>query len=319
MFFSGIDEISDGHQKDITHFLRLLLQTLELELSSQPLECSSFIQQFWGKEKTIRRFLHTQDGACDKCHNFPRIEEEMFNILKLNLVEHVDQISLDSLISNYFSESLETIEMKCSSCCPHKHNCPQTGVCKLRKAVNQKVLARSPAILLIQLSRFQNFSNLKVKTKVLSSNQITMPNQQKYELLSIADHIGTVIENGHYVASVKYGETWYRCNDEAVHNLEEQYINTEENYIFVYKKITGPIIPSFIPTSDWQEIIPGQAIPGGCEASLDMSGTGKTFARMLKNGKEGLLNKHNNGSKRKINGEQFIKEDHSNRDTNENI
>ena len=57
--FSGVDEISDRQQKDITHFLRLLLQTLETELSSQPEQASGLIQRFWGKEKTIRRYLHT--------------------------------------------------------------------------------------------------------------------------------------------------------------------------------------------------------------------------------------------------------------------
>ena len=288
--FSGIDEISDGQQKDITHFLRLLLQTIQMELSNQPQEISALINKFWGKEKTVRKCVHTQDGACGRCHNFPRIEEENFNILKLNLVQHVDEISLDNLIGNYFSESVETVEMKCSSCCPHKSHCPQSGVCKLRKAANQKVLTRSPAILIIQVLRFQNFSNLKMKTKVISANEIIMPNLQKYELISVGDHIGPLIQNGHYIASVKYGGNWYRCNDDSVHNLDERSINTENNYVFVYRKITGPIIPTFIPTSEWQEVQPGQAIPGGCEARLDMSGTGRTFAKKLDEGnKEQLI------------------------------
>ena len=80
--FSGVDEISDGQQKDITHFLRLLLQTLQIELSNQPHNIA-LINKFWGKEKTLRKFEHTRDGACGQCHNFPRIEEENFNILKL--------------------------------------------------------------------------------------------------------------------------------------------------------------------------------------------------------------------------------------------
>ena len=278
--FSGVEEISDGAQKDISHFLRLLLQTLEIELSEQSPDIFAIINKFWGKEKTTRKFLNTADGACGICHNLPRIEEENFCILKLNIMQHVNQIMLTSLIENYYSESLETIDMKCSACCPHSSHCPQLGSCRLRKAVNQRVLARSPSFLIVQLLRFQNYSNLKLKTKVVSENEITLPNLQKYELISIGDHLGPEIQNGHYVASIKQGNIWYRCNDQDIYNFESNNINTEHNYIFVYRKVTVPLIPEFIPTAEWKEVLPGQAIPGQCEASLNMS-TGKNFARKL--------------------------------------
>ena len=103
--FSGVEEISDGEQKDISHFLRLLLQTLEIELSEQSPDIFAIINKFWGKEKTTRKFLNTADGACGICRNLPRIEEENFCILKLNIMQQVNQIMLTSLIENYYSES----------------------------------------------------------------------------------------------------------------------------------------------------------------------------------------------------------------------
>ena len=296
--FSGVEDISDGQQKDISHFLRLLLQTLEIELSGQPEENFALINKFWGKEKAIRKFVHTPDGSCDKCHNFPRIEEENFSVLQLNIMQHVSEIQLTDLIGQYYSESMETIDMKCSSCCPHRSNCPLSGNCKLKKAVNQRILVRSPSFLIVQLLRFQNFSNFKIPTKVVSKNEITLPNLQKYELISIGDHLGPVIQNGHYVASLKYGNNWYRCNDEENYSFDSSMINTEHNYIFVYRKVTGPIIPTFIPTAEWKEVLPGQAIPGQCEARLNMS-NGKSFARKLQTKKKGQHKEVNQHDKTK--------------------
>ena len=242
--------------------------------------------------------MHTPDGSCDKCHNFPRIEEENFSVLQLNIMQHVSEIQLTDLIGQYYSESMETIDMKCSSCCPHRSNCPLSGNCKLKKAVNQRILVRSPSFLIVQLLRFQNFSNFKIPTKVVSKNEITLPNLQKYELISIGDHLGPVIQNGHYVASLKYGNNWYRCNDEENYSFDSSMINTEHNYIFVYRKVTGPIIPTFIPTAEWKEVLPGQAIPGQCEARLNMS-NGKSFARKLQTKKKGQHKEVNQHDKTK--------------------
>ena len=71
--FSVVDEISDGDQKDISHFLRLLLQTLEIELSGQSPDIFAIINKFWGKEKTTRKFLNNADGTCTTCRTLPRI------------------------------------------------------------------------------------------------------------------------------------------------------------------------------------------------------------------------------------------------------
>ena len=39
-------------------------------------------------------------------------------------------------------------------------------------------------------------------------------------------------------------------------------------------------LPEFVPTSSWQEVIPGQEIPGGCRTRMDMK-SGRTFAKWM--------------------------------------
>ena len=103
-------------------------------------------------------------------------------------MQHVSEIQLTDLIGQHYSESMETIDMKCSSCCPHQSNCPLSSNCKLKKAVNQRILVRSPSFLIVQLLRFQNFSNFKIPTKVVSKNEITYELKDGIEICLIDGH-----------------------------------------------------------------------------------------------------------------------------------
>ena len=73
---SGNADIKNGTQQDMTHFLRLLLHQIEIELSQCPGEASLFINKFWGVEFFYKKFGNSTDGKCAKCGTLPRQENQ---------------------------------------------------------------------------------------------------------------------------------------------------------------------------------------------------------------------------------------------------
>merc|ERR1712208_244777 len=159
------------------------------------------------------------NGQC-KFKHVIRNEEEDFKVIKLSIPSTNKELSLNNMICNNFSEAANKLMMKCSDCCSHKKTCPQTGNCKLMEATSKKCLVSTPKYLYIQLLRFSNHISFKVETKIFPENLLVLPNGDEYKLLSIANHIGTHICNGHYQAMVKIGSSWMMCDDEK--KLENQ-------------------------------------------------------------------------------------------------
>ena len=152
-------------------------------------------------------FLNTEEGACRLGH-VPRREEEMFRVIRLKVPDTSRELSLNNMIHNNFAESTDSIKMKCSDCCEHVRNCPQTGKCRLREAVTQKCLLVTPTFLFIQLLRFEHHHNMKIESKVIPENILILPNGDKNKLLSIANQLGSFIYNGHYQSLIKSGTNW---------------------------------------------------------------------------------------------------------------
>ena len=150
------------------------------------------MNQFWSKENIEKKFLNTRKGDCKQGY-FARTEQETFKIIKLPVPASNTYLSLNNMISNHYSENTDTLMMKCSDCCPHKKICPQTGKCKLMKAVSQRCLTSTPKYLYIQLQSFASHDCFNVETKVTPENLLVLPNEDKYKLISIANHLGTQI------------------------------------------------------------------------------------------------------------------------------
>ena len=232
------EEICNGSQQDITLFLRLLLQQIEKELTELDGPHALFINRFWGREHVIKKFVNSSDGTCSRCGKLPRSETEDFNMLKLESVNTNQPISLSTMIHNSFLEGVEIFKMKCSECCPHQGVCPLTGNCQPKNAVDQKQLDRTPDFLFIHLLRFSNFSNFKTKTHVVPEEILTLPNGDIFKLVSIADHLGDLLMNGHYVSAVKTEQGWIICDDDTQYKIREPI--SSNNYIFLYSKIQKP-------------------------------------------------------------------------------
>ena len=67
-------------------FLRILLLELDREIQDDGL-FSKIIHDFWGKEVSVRKFVDTQDGKCNKCQLYPSVQEENFLTVKLKVPE----------------------------------------------------------------------------------------------------------------------------------------------------------------------------------------------------------------------------------------
>ena len=140
-------DISNGSQQDIEEFHRLLFGIVEKELGSNGL---SLLNKLKGQEQIQRKFVDSTDGCCSKGH-ISRTEVEDFKIMKINVPNTRDPLSLNYLVRQEYSDNVSTFLMKCSDCCDHHSNCPQTGNCRLQNATGRKILISAPTILIIQL------------------------------------------------------------------------------------------------------------------------------------------------------------------------
>ena len=268
--------LMDGSQQDVLDFLFTLLDTIEKELSDQNWEAKVLIREFWGREKIEKKFLDNNSGKCSRCKLNPRVEEESFNYLQLNVPDTMTVIPLSRMLDNHFSESSNTFQMKCSNCCPHNLHCPGTGQCKQRNTASQRVLVVGSDILVVQLNRFSREGNVKIKTTVWPDEKLTMKTGEEYQLNSIAHHLGESKHSGHYLVSFKEDGTWFRCNDAIASLSSESEAKSEESYICVYLKVVNQSTP-FTPTDEWQDI-KGRQVPGLLHYSMGIRGN---YARKL--------------------------------------
>ena len=281
------EDMCDGVQQDLEEFHSLLLGVIETELVKVGGVHSRFGDKFRGKEQTRRKFLNTTDGCCQQGH-MSRTEEESFRVIKIDVPETNRVISLNNIVSNHFSENTATFSMKCSECCKHMSNCPQTGKCKLRQATSQTFLVTTPDILYIQLLRFDDFQGQKIQTKVTPENILVLPNDDKFKLVSIGNHLGPFINNGHYEALIKMGTNWIKADDSNIMKTNLISEISGENYIFVYRKFSTKA--PFVATNYWEEVLEDQPVPPGLHVQLNTS-TGKKFAKLLEEPSD--LNKGN--------------------------
>ena len=176
--------------------------------------------------------------------------------MKLTVPDTDREISLNNVVANHYAENASTLSMKCSDCCPHKGVCPQTGKCKLMEAVSQRTLISTPKFLFIQLWRFSSHQSLKVNTKVIPENLLVLPNEEKFKLVSIVNHLGSQINNGHYLALIKTGAKWIKCDDEKLSKTELKKELSGSNYVFVYEKIdSSEPLPSQLSKVTENEVV----------------------------------------------------------------
>lgn len=77
-----------------------------------------------------------------------------------------------------------------------------------------------------------------------------------YKLLAVGFHSGSSLTSGHYFSVVRYGESWFRCNDNNVKQLERFKVkDTEKSYkavaymLFYEKNMSPSSLPISSPLS----------------------------------------------------------------------
>ena len=109
--------------------------------------------------------------------------------------------------------------MKCSESCDrekHVSGCSLSGSCKLKNSSTKKVLVTGPEFFILQIDRFATVYGKKIETTVWPNDRLSLSTGEEYELVSLAHHLGETANNGHYLASVKNGDTWVRCDDTSL-------------------------------------------------------------------------------------------------------
>ena len=174
--------MASGDQQDILEFLNLMLREMEKELTALGLS-NTVMEHFKMRDKIVKKFLHGQGaGVCPNCHHVPAEQYDNFSVLRLpvprrGISRSSKTFSLSQLILKQYSEE-EQQPMKCPTCCRHEEYCPLTGKCSPRSYTQQRVLIKSPNILLVQLMRFD--ANSKLFTKVNAEDILELPNGDKY-------------------------------------------------------------------------------------------------------------------------------------------
>ena len=211
---SHMPYLANGGQQDMEEFLRIFLAELQREVDDEEGLFSSIIEHFWGKEVTVRKFVDTPNGKCVRCQLYPSHREEKFLTLKIQVPESNQNLHLSNLVASYYSESTDQLVLRCGNCCTHSTKCPQTGICKPQNATSQHILSKSPKYLVVQLMRFGISGNEKIQTCVIPNKILQLPNLEKYELITVTNHIGPTASSGHYVTCTNLlGLTWVLCDD----------------------------------------------------------------------------------------------------------
>ena len=290
------EDICNGEQQDIEEFHTLLLRGIEQELARVEGVQSRFTNKFKGREENKKSFLYTADGCCPQGH-MPRTEVENFQVIKIDVPESSRIISLNNMVSNHFAEDTTTFFMKCSDCCKHTTRCPQTGKCKLKEDTSKRCLISSPDFLFIQLLRFEDYRSPKIDSKVMPENILVLPNNDKFKLVTIGNHLGSFIHNGHYQALVKNGMNWIKVDDTKAIKTNLMTEIAEENYIFVYRKYSTTT--PFVASTHWEEVFEDQPVPPGLHVQLDTR-TGRKYAKLLEEAHDKQNGKADNEDKNKV-------------------
>ena len=272
--------LANGAQQDAGELLRCLLDRLEVELNHSEI-FTSLLSKLYGRTVEQRKFLdNPPTGKCVRCGQFPASVDKPFLFLKLTVPSYCDRVKLDSLVDNHFSENDDEIMMKCSECCPHPgSSCPHTGFCR-RPAVTQLSFTKTPQYLFVQLLRYgKGVTGGKVTTLVEAAAEMELHSTDKYELVGALNHQGNTISSGHFVSYVRSENgPWLLCNDTSITTTYLDKVISADNYILLYSKVKAHTIPEFIPTTEWQEVLPGQSVPPGCHTQINMGG--KNSARL---------------------------------------
>ncbi|XP_038587642.1 uncharacterized protein DDB_G0290685-like isoform X1 [Micropterus salmoides] len=212
----GIDRVYE--QRDAAEYIEKILRLTSPEAS----------QIFHG--------LLTYKNICSQCHT-ENDNDERFWHLPLALMDSCgkEDYSVVNGIEAYFRPSVFSGEnqMYCEECDAKSD------------ATNKCVIKHHPEVLILLLKRFEfdysHMTYVKIYCTVDVPHTLQIPENQTYELYAVVDHLGD-LRSGHYTATIKDDESWYRFNDDKVTLLDYQPCQVDNSekfrdaYLLFYRK-----------------------------------------------------------------------------------
>ncbi|XP_033739443.1 uncharacterized protein LOC117326816 [Pecten maximus] len=197
--FKREDSFSIGRQDDSHAFFLALINCVQADSDGNPCEI------FEGMMTNLFKY--------NTCDHVEYSDEQRFTSL---LMPIANQENLYACIKDFCSE--ETFEKNLLQCrmCEEKH---LDTVAK-----KQLVFTKLPKILVLQMGRFEEYMDYRTKrirkniARIKFSNEIKLDEKCKsipYDLYGVVNHHGS-INGGHYTATVRLGNSWYRCSDTHV-------------------------------------------------------------------------------------------------------
>ena len=206
--------LRDGHQDPFDFFTAM---TLFDEIESLSITTPLLLQM-------------TQNIIC--MHNALHISDNTYSqefYLEVNMPQSINGLKKE------IEDCLTSTELI------HDWRCDE---CQLYGGKKIKCLMNSPLpnYVLIKLRRgiLNNDGTLRKNNKMMNpplSINVTAHDQtqSQYNLCGIVTHIGGIMEKGHYISEVKYGNTWFKCNDSTI--TETSYHNLSKcGYGFMFEK-----------------------------------------------------------------------------------
>ena len=229
---SGKNHLDLNSQEDAQEFLLALDNTLKTELGWT---------KWNGKLRIETRFSKGEKGACEGCGIPPEAREDEFDTLQVALDPSIfGSTTLSKVLADHLVENLH---IKCYQCCPHGDKCDQKGACS-KPATTVKSLSEAPEHLFIQLKRFYFDGNRPRKIcKMVSfsvNDTFQLNSEAQYKVVGVLNHTGYSANSGHYVTYLKDTQgtnSWKKHDDDRVTPAKFNEVNTEENYIFLLKKV----------------------------------------------------------------------------------
>ena len=227
-------QFSQNKQEVATEFFRILSEDINSELNKSKktniyqeiiysndtnkiLMSKEFEKKFNEKEKSIiSETFYSQlltSYICE-CQNITYSFQKIGDI-PLLLPDNINEVSLNELLSNYFSGEMVEFQYKCKNC---------NKIVQHLKYIRFAIL---PKILILSLQRIDILNNKKNYIKVNFDDYVDLENffdkdilkgvNSKYKLYGMVSHIGSV-NFGHYIAYLNIGlkDQWYEFKDSEV-------------------------------------------------------------------------------------------------------
>ena len=154
---------------------------------------------------------------CKSC-KYQFIKKEVFSYIEIPVPE-IDLASLRNSLEKWLAAE-EVQDWKCRSCSQSE------------SSVKKLVLETVPELLIIQLKRFRKVENSvqKIYERVKFPTDNTVTGGKKYELKGATYHSVSPM-SCHYIAAVKFKESWWNYNEAVVKIMAERKVVSEAAYI----------------------------------------------------------------------------------------